>query len=263
MRHWSDAASRGVGPRGLRPGHDRCRAAPPPSRPPRPALRRRWPARRCARSPIRQLDELSGMVATEDGFVVINDGTDVDSHKRVFFLDANCKIARGALTAARPARHRGPDPLAGRQDAVDRRHRRQRPERTRPPHRRALDDAGRRPKKPEIHRLTLPRGRQHDAEALLLNGDGTPIIVTKEVGRPAGCTRRPPPSRPTTPGRAAEEGRRGHRPAERHQRQHPLPPAAAARSTGGAVAPAAARWRCGPTPTRSSGTSPAATCWPP
>ena len=28
-------------------------------------------------------------------------------------------------------------------------------------------------KKPKIHRLTYPDGDNHDAEALLLNGDGT------------------------------------------------------------------------------------------
>ena len=36
-------------------------------------------------------------------------------------------------------------------------------------------------KAPKIHRLAYPDGDSHDAEALLLNGDGTPIIVTKEI----------------------------------------------------------------------------------
>jgi hypothetical protein len=40
--------------------------------------------------------------------------------------------------------------------------------------------------RPRIHRLSYPAGERHDAEALLLNGDGTPIIVTKEVGKAAG-----------------------------------------------------------------------------
>ncbi len=39
-----------------------------------------------------KLDELSGIVATDDGVVVINDGSSEDSRKRVFFLDAKCKI---------------------------------------------------------------------------------------------------------------------------------------------------------------------------
>ena len=40
-------------------------------------------------------------------------------------------------------------------------------------------------KAPVIHRLAYPDGKQHDAEALLLNGDGTPMIVTKERRRPS------------------------------------------------------------------------------
>jgi hypothetical protein len=36
---------------------------------------------------------------------------------------------------------------------------------------------------PVIHRVTYPDGAK-DAEALLINGDGTPIIVTKESGKP-------------------------------------------------------------------------------
>src|SRR5689334_13410885 len=39
-----------------------------------------------------KLDELSGLVATDDGFVVINDSAPTESRKRVFFLDAKCKI---------------------------------------------------------------------------------------------------------------------------------------------------------------------------
>jgi hypothetical protein len=39
--------------------------------------------------------------------------------------------------------------------------------------------------KPVLHRVAYPQGDYHDAEALLLNGDGTPLIVTKEIGKPA------------------------------------------------------------------------------
>lgn len=39
-----------------------------------------------------------------------------------------------------------------------------------------------------LHRLTYPDG-PHDAEALLVDADGVPYVVTKEVGRPAGVYR--------------------------------------------------------------------------
>lgn len=39
-----------------------------------------------------------------------------------------------------------------------------------------------------LHRLTYPDG-PHDAEALLVDGEGRPVVVTKEAGRPAGVYR--------------------------------------------------------------------------
>jgi hypothetical protein len=38
---------------------------------------------------------------------------------------------------------------------------------------------------PRLHRLTYPNGEHHDSEALLLTGNNTPVIVTKEAGKPA------------------------------------------------------------------------------
>lgn len=40
----------------------------------------------------------------------------------------------------------------------------------------------------QLHRLTYPDG-PHDAEALLVDGEGRPVVVTKEAGRPAGVYR--------------------------------------------------------------------------
>ena len=40
------------------------------------------------------LPELSGIVATKDGYAVINDSTDVESQKRVFLLDDECEITK-------------------------------------------------------------------------------------------------------------------------------------------------------------------------
>ncbi|HLU60421.1 MAG TPA: hypothetical protein VKZ81_33600 [Pseudonocardia sp.] len=41
---------------------------------------------------------------------------------------------------------------------------------------------------PRLHRLTYPDG-PHDAEALLVDAEGRPFVITKEVGRPAGLYR--------------------------------------------------------------------------
>jgi hypothetical protein len=51
-----------------------------------------------------------------------------------------------------------------------------------------------------LHRLTYPDG-PHDAEALLVDTDGRPFVITKEVGRPAGLyrTAEPPEGEGPTP----------------------------------------------------------------
>jgi hypothetical protein len=49
-----------------------------------------------------------------------------------------------------------------------------------------------------LHRLTYPDG-PHDAEALLVDADGVPFVVTKEAGRPAGVYRPAGPPRGTGP----------------------------------------------------------------
>jgi hypothetical protein len=40
----------------------------------------------------------------------------------------------------------------------------------------------------QLHRLTYPDG-PHDAEAMLVDARGRPVVITKEVGRPAGVYR--------------------------------------------------------------------------
>ena len=130
-----------------------------------------------------RLDELSGIVATDDGFVVINDSTPLDSRKRVFFLNGDCAVVNTVSYSGNGPRD--PEDLVLSADG------------------KTLwiadigDNDKQRPtiglwsmpadgsEKPKIHRLAYPDGA-HDAEAMLLNGDGTPIIVTKEVTRPAG-----------------------------------------------------------------------------
>ena len=71
-------------------------AAPTPRVPTRagaPPPAARAPEKVCKVTDDR-LRELSGLVATKTGYVVINDGSDDSSLERVFFLDAKCKVTR-------------------------------------------------------------------------------------------------------------------------------------------------------------------------
>jgi hypothetical protein len=127
-----------------------------------------------------RLVELSGMIATEDGFVVVNDSSDDPSRKRIFFLDRQCEV-----TDTRSYTGNGPrDPedlgLAPGGKTL------------------YIADIGDNEKvrstialwtmpvdgsePPVLNRLTYPDGR-HDAEALLFDGEGMPIIVTRESGK--------------------------------------------------------------------------------
>jgi hypothetical protein len=123
-----------------------------------------------------RLDEISGMVATDTGFVVVNDGADDEARRRVFYLDADCAVVR---TVRYPSRPRDTEDLAVGADGTlwvadigDN----DRSRRTVALWRLAPGAA-----RPVLHRLTYPDG-PHDAEALLIDGDGRPVIVTKQGG---------------------------------------------------------------------------------
>ncbi|MFI6240389.1 hypothetical protein ACIBEF_10975 [Micromonospora sp. NPDC050795] len=120
-----------------------------------------------------RLREISGMVATDDGYVVINDGADDEARRRIFYLDQRCTVVR---TVSFPSRPRDTEDLAvGRDGTVwvadigDN-------DRSRPTVGvwRLAPGA----KRPVLHRMTYP-DRPHDAEALLLDASDRPLIVTK------------------------------------------------------------------------------------
>ncbi|SCF26528.1 hypothetical protein [Micromonospora chokoriensis] len=120
-----------------------------------------------------RLRELSGMVATDDGYVVVNDGADDEARRRIFFLDQRCAVVRAVSYPSRP---RDTEDLAvGRDGTVwvadigdnDR-------SRTTVGVWRLAPGAER----PVLHRMTYP-DRPHDAEALLLDADGQPMVITK------------------------------------------------------------------------------------
>lgn len=56
-----------------------------------------------------RLTEISGMAATDSGFVMVNDGADEASRRRIFFLDPRCAVVR---TVAYPSRPRDTEDLA-------------------------------------------------------------------------------------------------------------------------------------------------------
>jgi hypothetical protein len=123
-----------------------------------------------------RLTELSGLAATGTGYVVVNDGSDQASHRKIFYLDSKCKVVR---TVSFPSRPRDTEDLGvaadgtlwvadiGDNDST-----------------RSTIGLWRVPpgsKSPQLYRLSYPDGA-HNAEALLLTRSGTPIIVTKSIG---------------------------------------------------------------------------------
>jgi hypothetical protein len=126
--------------------------------------------------------ELSGLVATPEGYVAINDSQLNASATRVFHLDATCAVVRmvGYPTPARDPEDLtvAPDGTLWVADTGDN-----------------LTNEPRRPTvalwqvsaqgAPVIHRLTYPDG-PHDAEALLFTGAGVPVLITKELDGSAG-----------------------------------------------------------------------------
>jgi len=137
-----------------------------------------------------RMSELSGLIATSDGYIVINDGSEDPSRERVFLLDERCRLDT-AVT------YGGNGPLDPEDLAIS------------PDGKTVwIADTGdngteRRPTvalwsmpvsgstRPVIHRLAYPDEKRRDAEALLIGDDGVPLIITKTTGkaeiyRPAG-----------------------------------------------------------------------------
>ncbi len=131
---------------------------------------------RVCRIADQRLDELSGLVATTDGYIVVNDGADKASHRKIFYLSKNCSVRR---TVSYPSRPRDTEDLQlGRDgtlwvaDIGDNGASRNTI---------ALWKLAPGASKPSLFRLSYPDGAR-DAEALLIAPDGTPIIVTKTAG---------------------------------------------------------------------------------
>jgi hypothetical protein len=179
-----------------------------------------------------RLTEISGMVATSGGYVVVNDSSEVESRRKIFFLDGKCKVKDGDAVSY-PSRPRDPEDIAqatdgtiwvadigDNPDAAERR---------------STIALWRLPKgadEPSIFRMKYPDGPR-DAEALLLAGDGTPVIVTKEAGKAGLYT----PAGPLAKGQTVALRRAGEFTVPKTTTSNPLAAVGRLVVTGGANAP--------------------------
>ncbi|MEH0829905.1 MULTISPECIES: hypothetical protein [unclassified Micromonospora] len=151
-----------------------------------PATSAPAPKKRCTVTDER-LREMSGLVATKSGYIVVNDSSLQESRKRVFYLDTKCRISK------EPVRYSGDGPFDTEDLAVS-------------PNGKTLwiADIGDNPgkdrrsriavwtmpldggKAPVLHRLSYPEGKPHDAEALLVGADNLPLVITKVPSGKAG-----------------------------------------------------------------------------
>ncbi|WP_245724519.1 hypothetical protein [Micromonospora citrea] len=120
-----------------------------------------------------RLTEISGMAATDDGYVVVNDGADDEARRRIFFLDPRCAVVR---TVSYPSRPRDTEDLAVGADGTvwvadtgDNDRSRQTV---------AVWKLAPGTDRPVLYRMAYPDG-PHDSEALLVTADNRPVIVTK------------------------------------------------------------------------------------
>jgi hypothetical protein len=174
-----------------------------------------------------RLTELSGLAATGSGYVVVNDGSDLAGHRKIFYLNAKCAVVR---TFSYPSRPRDTEDLGiardgtlwvadiGDNDA----------ERSTVGLWRLAPGA----KAPVLYRLSYPDGA-HDAEALLLAPSGKPIIVTKSVAAGGVYV----PAGPLTAGRTTPLRREGDVALPMTTTSNPFSFAGRLVITGGAVSP--------------------------
>jgi hypothetical protein len=130
-----------------------------------------------------KVGEVSGIVATGSGYLAVNTGDvkePVEGHQKIWVLTPACKVSRGiAFSGNGP---RSPEDIVRAKDGTmwiadtgqvkDR----QNVALWKLPA--ALTPA-------QLFRVAFPEGDKHEVQALLVNGDGTPILVTHENNRTA------------------------------------------------------------------------------
>ncbi|WP_189042620.1 hypothetical protein [Micromonospora sonchi] len=127
-----------------------------------------------------RLRELSGLVVTKNGYIVINDSSEQADRKQVFYLSKDCEVIKGV-----PYSGGGPSDTEDLALSPDRKTlwiadtgdnatSRQRRERVA-----VWSMPANGSKQPKLHRLSYPDGKPRDAEALLIGDDNLPLIITK------------------------------------------------------------------------------------
>ncbi|GAA4246710.1 hypothetical protein GCM10022255_019470 [Dactylosporangium darangshiense] len=140
----------------------------------------------------KDVTDISGLVATQSGYYAIQDSQAGSGKPRIFVLDNSCKLTN---TIAYPTQARDPEDAAidkngtlyiadiGDNDVNSGGSAEARSSV-------AIWTMAAGAKQPTINRVVFPDGKKHDAEALLINGDGLPVIITKtspsEVWVPEG-----------------------------------------------------------------------------
>ena len=199
-----------------------------------PVAARAEPGKAVCTVPDSRLTEISGMVATSDGYVVVNDSSDLESHRKIFFLDGKCKVDD---VVSYPTLPRDPEDMArsadgtiwiadigDNEDSAERRSTI------------ALWKLPKGADQPTIYRMSYPDG-PHNAEALLLAGDGTPVVVTKQLGKAGVYT----PTAPLKKGQTVGLQKVGEFTPPKTTTSNPLAAAGRLTVTGGANAPDGSR----------------------
>lgn len=158
------------------PGAPLEQPAPDPSAAAEPGGQAPTPGQPVCTITDERLFALSGIGAIESGYVVINDDTNSSIANRIFFLDSSCKVTRAVAYSGGGARD--PEDLAVARDGTvwvadigdNTRNR---------PHVGLWKVPPGGTGQPTLYRLRYPDGA-HDAEALLLDANDQPIIVTKD-----------------------------------------------------------------------------------
>src|SRR3954471_15425459 len=121
---------------------------------------------------------LSGLVATDSGYVAINDSNDEPSAMKIFRLDNSCKVTG---TTSYPSDALDPEDLAMAPDGTlfvadigDNKAKRKTV---------GFWKLAPNAKSPVPYRVTYPDGPR-DAEAIVIGADGLPIIFSKELFKP-------------------------------------------------------------------------------
>ncbi|WP_204037585.1 hypothetical protein [Micromonospora qiuiae] len=150
------------------------------------------PKKQCSVTDPR-LRELSGLVVTKNGYIVVNDSSEQADRKKVFYLNKDCAVVKevpysGGGPFDTEDLALSPDRrtlwIADTGDNVTSRQRRERVA--------VWSMPANGSKQPTLHRLSYPDGKPRDAEALLIGDDNLPLIITKvtagkaEIFTPSG-----------------------------------------------------------------------------